>query len=357
LYTNAFPSGGGTTVSVGPPYAYSVNPKHHTAYTIQYLLNFQRQFGANWSVEAGYLGSVSHHLAGFQNQNEGIPSPTGSAVSHLPFADYGFIQSVEDIANASYNALSLKATKRFSGGFNLIASYTHSVSIDTSSGIRVQGYDTLFPQNSYCMRCERGPSAFDNRDRLVLGPQYELPIGKGKPLNINNRWADALVGGWQIGGAIAIQSGLPENITIGGLDNSITQSTYDRPNATGISPALDNHSPNGWYNRAAYTLAPVGTFGNVGRDTALAPGILDVNAEVHKNVKMPYNENHQLQLRVEAFNAFNHPHFGQPNANILAGAAIPGQPANAPHLGFGTISTLQSAIPMRQLQLGLKYTF
>jgi len=91
-------------VSVGPPYAYSGQPNHHTAYTMQYLLNLQRQFGANWSVEVGYLGSVSHHLAGFMNQNEGIPSPTGSAVTHLPFADYGFIQSVEDSANAEYNA-------------------------------------------------------------------------------------------------------------------------------------------------------------------------------------------------------------------------------------------------------------
>ncbi len=85
---------------------------------------------------------------------------------------------------------------------------------------------------------------------------------------------------------------------------------------------------------------------------------------MHKNFRMPYNEHHQLQFRLEAFNVLNHPNFGRPEPNILAGAAIPGQPANAPHAGFGTINGLAgqlngfpASIPMRQLQLGLKYTF
>jgi hypothetical protein len=324
---------------------------------MQYLFNIQRQFGKSWAVEVGYLGSVSHHMAGFWNQNEGIPSTVGSAASHLPFGDFTFIQSVEDMANGEYNSLSVKIDKRFSSGLSLIAAYTHAVSIDDSSGIRVQGYDTLFPQNSYCIRCERGLSAFDTRNRLVLSPLYELPVGKGKLVNINNGFANAIVGGWQVGGILTLQSGIPQSLTIGGLDNSLTQSGYDRPNATGAPSSVPNGSPAGWYNRAAFVEAPVGQFGNVGRDTAIAPGIFAINAEVHKNIRMPYNEHHQLQFRAEAFNLLNHPNFGGPNANILAGSPIPGQPANAPHAGFGTITTLASGIPMRQLQLGLKYSF
>jgi hypothetical protein len=238
---------------------------------------------------------------------------------------------------------------------SLIAAYTHGVSIDTTSNIRIQGYDTLFPQNSYCIRCERGLSSFDTRNRLVVSPLYELPIGKGKPLNINNPVANAVIGGWQVGGIFTLQSGIPQNITIGGLDNSVTQSGYDRPNATGIGSGLDSPNPAGWYNRGAFALAPVGQFGNVGRDTATAPGIFAINSEVHKNFRI--HESHQLQFRAEAFNLLNHPNFGGPNGNILAGAAIPGAPASAPHLGFGSITTLAFGIPMRQIQLGLKYTF
>jgi hypothetical protein len=118
-----------------------------------------------------------------------------------------------------------------------------------------------------------------------------------------------------------------------------------------------NQVTNDYYNKAAFVEAPVGTFGNVGRNTMSAPGIFDIDAEVHKNWTMPWNEHHRLTLRVEAFNLLNHPAFGEPSPNILAGAAIPGSPAGTPHAGFGVISGTISTIPMRQLQLGLKYTF
>ena len=74
-----------------------------------------------------------------------------------------------------------------------------------------------------------------------------------------------------------------------------------------------------------------------------------------KSWTMPYNEHHHLQLRFEAFNVLNHPNWGEPNANILAGGAIPGAAANAAHVGFGVISGI--ATPMRQLQVAMKYTF
>lgn len=357
-YSNAFPPTSGATVPVGAPYAYSVNPLHHTAYTLQYLFNIQRQFGASWAVEVGYLGSVSHHMAGFWNQNQGVPSTVGNAASHLPFGDYTFVQTVEDMGNAEYNSLAVKVNKRFSGGFSLITAYTYGVAIDDTSGIRVQGYDTLFPQNSDCVRCERGPSSFDTRHRLVVSPLYELPVGKGKLLNINNGFANAIIGGWQAGGILTLQSGVPNTLTIGGQDNSITQTGYDRPNyVTGQSVSAANQTPNGWYNPAAFVEAPAGQFGNVGRDTVLAPGIFIINAELHKNFHMPYKESHQLQFRAEAFNLLNHPNFGQPQPNILAGQPFPGQPNTNAHQGFGTISGLAFGIPMRQLQLGLKYTF
>jgi hypothetical protein len=58
---------------------------------------------------------------------------------------------------------------------------------------------------------------------------------------------------------------------------------------------------------------------------------------------------------MEAFNVFNHPVWGAPNANILAGAAFQGAAPNAAHQGFRVISS--TAIPMRQLQMALKYSF
>ena len=87
----------------------------------------------------------------------------------------------------------------------------------------------------------------------------------------------------------------------------------------------------------------------------LTPHFQSIDMALAKRFTMPYSEHHTVQLRVEAFNVLNHPTWGAPNGNILAGAAFAGAPANAAHQGFGVISS--TALPMRQIQLGLKYSF
>jgi hypothetical protein len=356
FYNNAVPGGSGATAEIPPPYAYVDAYSHKTSYTMQFLLNVQRQLSGNWLLEAGYLGGESHHLYGFQDANQGIPGTVGSATSRLPFANYGVIQLVADGANANYNSLSVKATRRFSQGLSVISSFTWSKSIDDTSGIRVQGYDTLFPQNSDCIACERALSSFDVRSRFVTSVLYDLPVGRGKKLNIQNAAANAIIGGWQSGGILTLQTGLPATLTIGGVDNASTSDGgYDRPNSTGISPYLSNPTPSRWLNPAAFVEAPPGNFGNVGRNTIQTPGIVAFDAELHKQFKMPYNERHELQFRFEAFNVLNHPSWGAPALNILSGSAFPGQPGTAAHQNFGVISS--TSIGMRQIQLGLKYSF
>jgi hypothetical protein len=355
-WSNAIPGGNGSVAQVPPPYAYVAAYDHATSYTMQYLLNIQRQFGSNWVVETGYLGSESHHLYGFQNANQTVPGTGSSVSSRLPFPNFGVIQLVADGFNAVYNSGSAKVTRRFSQGLSFTSSYTFSNSIDNSSGIRVQGYDTLFPQDSRCLRCERARSAFDTRHRFVFGGTYELPVGKGKFLNINSSAANILIGGWQTSASLTIQSGVPQNIGVGGFDNASTGNVYDRPIATLASRGYaENPTPSRWYDPAAFVLAPAGTFGNVGRNALTTPHFQSIDFAVHKQFHMPHSEQHVVQFRVEAFNVLNHPSWGAPNGNILAGAPFPGAPANAAHQGFGVIST--TAIPMRQLQLALKYSF
>lgn len=176
-------------------------------------------------------------------------------------------------------------------------------------------------------------------------------------LNITNGFLNAIIGGWQMGGTATWMGGTPNSLTIGGIDNSETNEGYDRPNYVSGSADASPQTTSDWYNRAAYVEAPPGNFGNVGRNTVSAPGIFGMDAEVHKGWVMPYNEHHLLTLRVEAFNVLNHPVWGQPNPNILAGSTIPGEPSTAARSGFGAISGTLGTIPMRQLQLGLKYTF
>jgi hypothetical protein len=362
FYNNSVPGGGGAIAQIKPPFAYANAYDHRTPYSMQYLINVQREVGHNWVMEAGYLGTVSHHLYGFQDANQAIPfgyigNGASTAVSaRLPYLNYGVIQLVQDGGNANYNSLSIKATRRFSEGISVIGSYTWSKSIDDTSGIRVQGFDTLYPQNSDCIECERGLSSFDVRHRLVTSVLYDFPVGKGRRWSVNNVVVNGIVGGWEAGGILTLQGGVPGTLSIGGVDNAATSDGgYDRPNSTGVSPYLGDPTPSRWLNPAAFTEAPPGFFGSVGRNTIMGPGIVNIDGEVHKQFRMPYNENHVLQFRIEAFNAVNHPNWGMPSLNILNGAAFAGQPGTNAHQNFGTISSTQTG--MRQVQIGLKYSF
>ena len=333
---------GGAHANVTSPFAFEAAPSHRTPYTMEYLLNVQRQFGGNIVVETGYLGSISRHLYGFQDANQPPPGTTPLS-SRLPFPNFGVIQLVQDGGVGHYNAGSIKVTKRFSAGLSFISSYTYAKSIDDTSGIRVQGYDTLYPQNSDCINpCERGLSSFDVRHRFVTSALYDIPVGRGRRVDLNNMFLNGVAGGWQIGGIWTVQSGLPQTITIGGVDRSNTGQGYDRPIATGVSPYEPNPTPSRWYNPAAFVEAPPGTFGNVGRNSVVGPGIFALDFDAHKEFRMPYSEQHTLQFRFEAFNVLNHPSWSNPNGNILSS-------------GFGVITG--TSVAMRQLQLGLKYFF
>ena len=356
FYSNSVPGGSGAVANVPSPYAYAMAISHNTTYSTQYLVNIQREVGGKWALEIGYLGGQSHHLQGFMDANQGIPGTTGSASSRRPYKGFSNIQLVHDGGNGTYNSLSLKATRRFADGFSFISSYTWAKSIDTTSGVRNQGFDTLYPQNSYCLACERGLSAFDTRHRTVTSIIYDLPVGRGKALNLDNPVANAVIGGWSLGGILTLQSGMPGSLTIGGVDNASTGSGgYDRPMSTGVSPYLDNPTPSRYFSLDAYTEAPAGQFGNVGRNSIIGPGIIGFDSEIHKTFRMPYKETHSLQFRFEAFNMLNHPNWQMPALNILSGANVAGKTARDAHQGFGVVSATATA--MRQIQLGLKYSF
>jgi hypothetical protein len=357
-WANASPgsASSGATVNLGPSTAYDVAPSHKTSYTQQFLLNIQQQVGQDWSFEVGYLGAVHRHLYGFKNANQATPygyigtGTSSSVASRTPFANMGGIQDAHDMGTGSYNAFSVKATRRFSRGLNVIASYTLGKSLDDTSGIRNQGNDNLYPQNSDCIPCEYGRSAFDVHNRIVASVLYELPIGPGKMLKTNKAVGE-FVGGWQIGGIFTHQTGAVGTPLLG-IDNASIASpfgNFDRPNPTGQSPYLTGSARtlNDWVNKGAFATATAGTFGSLQRGSFTGPGFTNLDASLHKAFNMPYNENHQLAIRFEAFNALNHPNWSNPTLSLSSAT-------------FGRITSTTGPAPnggLRQLQLAAKYQF
>ena len=336
---------------IGPGTAYANAVSHKTSYTEQYLLNIQQQVGQDWSFEVGYQGAGHRHLYGFRNANQATPygyigtGTSSSVASRTPFANFGGIQYVIDYGTGNYNALSVKATHRFSKGLSVISSYTRGKSLDDTSGVRNQGNDNLYPQDSECVVCEYGRSAFDVKNRVVASVLYELPIGPGKLVPVNNKGLEAAIGGWQIGGIFTHQTGQVGTPLLG-VDNASIASpfgNFDRPNPTGQSPYLSGsaRSLNDWVNKAAYATPTAGTFGSLQRGSFTGPGYTNLDASLHKTFNMPYNERHQLAIRFEAFNSLNHPNWNNPSLSLSSST-------------FGRIS---GTSPMRQLQLAGKYQF
>ena len=351
-WANAAPGGG--TAAVPQTLTWAAAYEHNTPRTWQYLFNVEQQIAAHWSVELGYLGSQSRHLYGFQTLNQALPGPRNSIQSRVPYPTFGVISYVHDQGEAHYNAFSIRATRRYSEGLGLNTSYTLAKSVDNTSGTRVQGFDTLFPQDSRCLKCEMGPSSFDVRHRWVLGAVYELPIGKGKKVNLTNDWIDGVLGGWQVSTNTTISSGVPQTLSAGSVPSGTNALVSDRPSHSGVGNGYaPDRSRTRWYDPASFVLASEGEFGNVGRNSMITPHLQQIDMSLAKNFLLA--NGHRIQARVEAFNVFNIPVWGAPNGNILAGAAFPGAPENAAHQGFGVITS--TALPMRQIQFGLKYTF
>ncbi|MGH9721746.1 MAG: carboxypeptidase regulatory-like domain-containing protein [Bryobacteraceae bacterium] len=356
-WDNSLASLTGGVAQVPTPYTFANPYDRRTPYVMQYMFNVQRELPMNTVLEAGYLGSISHHLESLRAVNEAIPAcPSRNArpgcendplagltiPQRSPFPNFGRIQLVDNGGNGSYNSLGTKLTKRYSNGLTYLMSYTWAKSIDTSTAIRTQGADTLFPQNSYCRSCEKARSSHDVLHRYVTSALWDLPFGKGRKYSIENGILNTFAGGWQVGSILTLQTGFPGIVT-NGLDTSNTGAIFDRPNSTGVNAALPRgqQDPQRFFDTTAFVFNLAGTHGNVGRNTIDLPGIIGWDFSLLKDFTI--TERHKLQFRFEAFNFPNHPNWGDPNRNIAAGA------------NFGRITGTRTN--MRNLQFALKYSF
>ena len=331
----------------------AVQYNRRTPYVEQAEFNIQRQLTHDTVLEVGYFGSQSHFLQRQHNLNEAIPG-TGSTVPRSPYPELNPIQYIDGDVNANYNSLTAKLTRRLSGGLTYLAAYTFSKSIDDGGGPRTFSQDGGM-QNDACISCERGLSVYNQAHRFVASALYDLPFGKGRKFLNHGGILNAIAGGWEISSIVTASSGFPNGIATGTSRSGVNAT--DRPNAVyGQTVALSNPTPNQWFNIDAFAANPTGTFGNVGRNTVIGPGILDWDGSVLRNFK--FTESKYLQFRFEVFNAANHPNFADPNASLSANQLNSSTLQPIPGTGaFGTINSTRSSIDMRELQFSLKFIF
>jgi hypothetical protein len=167
-------------------------------------------------------------------------------------------------------------------------------------------------QNSYDKNAERSLSTEDVPSRFTTAVTYELPFGKGKPFLTSGRILNLIAGGWSANAVGILQTGFPLAVTQPN-NNSVIGASLQRPNATGVSPETSGGASSridGWLNPAAFSQAPLFTFGNITpflRDRG--PGLFNWDVSAFKTFSI--RERLKAQFRAEAL---DHDSSEQPEA-------------------------------------------
>jgi hypothetical protein len=265
--------------------------------------------------------------------------------NHRIYPGLGAVELMDAYEYAIYNSLQVNVRHRVSHGLTFLSNIVWSKNIDNQSAAN-EGNDG--PPNPFNLQSGRGVSDFDQAVRFTTSVNYILPHFNLNPI------ASALANSWQVNGIINIQSGLPITI-LSGSDNSISGVGNDYANYV---PGVSTARPAGaskikeWFNTAAFTTNPTGTFGNVPRNSLRGPGYADVDLSLFKDI-FPSHRVHG-RFQAEAFNSLNHTNLGNPTATYNSGTfgQITGISSST-----GSVNTTAVVGSPRIFQFGAKVIF
>jgi hypothetical protein len=337
----------------------------HTPIQKIYEYNFavQRQLLPNLVAQIAYVGSHSWNLPVSSDLNA-VPATKLSPndTIYRPYPLFGNLSSstasVDGVSN--YNSLQAEITQRVTAGLSFSFNYVWSQFLDDedSAGWCCQAgvSDYQIPNDS---AANYGNSNFNIHHAFKGYAVYELPFGKGKQFLNNNSAADAVIGGWQLSGSLAILSGSPFSVYADGNTYNQASGSTQFPNWNpGVSWKPAHRSTDEWFNPAAFTKPANGTYGNVKRNSLYGPGWYQVNLSGSKTFSLPW-EGVKFQIRIDAYNAFNHTSWAAPGSGSGGVGlespvdATAGTVYSGPTVGQITSSTVTGRI----VQLGGRLSF
>jgi hypothetical protein len=363
---------------------------------VNYVIGVEHQLPGNLVAGANYSGSRSYNaLTGTDvNRQPGDATFSGCVAGPSfpnckgpletitrPNTSFGAITYVNNANQASYNAmiLFLRGKAGHRGSFQ--GSYTLSHAKDyPEAGTRfdqdhdANGTNYDIPDRS-AYSSYYADANYDVRQRFSFSGSYTLP-------GMKSGFGRILTDGWEVSNIIAVQTGTPfwvidnrppgvmcnqggtptpcsialagspvitPNILVPGSgDSNLDGLNYDIPN----KPSQDftgSHSRsayiNGIFAASDFTQATQGAQGNEPRNIYRNPGMVQVDASVFKNNRLPWlGEAGNLQLRFDFLNLFNHGNLGPVHQNL----ADP---------NFGKVTSTLNPFDARKIELGLRVSF
>ncbi len=321
-----------------------------------------------------------------------ITNPTGLLT---PFGEIDYKTSG---GRDRYDALQIQVNRRFTKGLTINAQYQYGKSVGNTQGSN----EAQTAQNPYSFEEEFGNNTFDIRHSGNITALYELPFGEGRAYALDG-FANAVLGGWQVGGVYNGRAGSPINVfitrpdlvavcqnaancTVGtvialpsgalpagyvGVINTpggnASRSTRRPDLIPGVNPFITIGDGNLRYlNPAAFATPAPGTYGNLPRNFLKGPAFHQFDLTLQK--RFGITERANIEFRTEIYNLFNRANFANPPAvlpNSLGTSSTqvqPGQPFSATNAGqFGVINaTVGRTVGLgtnRQIQFALRLNF
>jgi hypothetical protein len=323
------------------------------------ILNLIRQ-GQVGELAATYASARNTYL-NVTNQ-PCVDTGTGRPCPSFFLRDNGNVFVTDYIGSSgwsNYHGLQAEIRRRFSGGYYYQINYTWSKAFTNAEQAQAEFLPYL--DNAVGDTLEKKRNNQDVQHVLKANAVYELPIGPGKRWFTNGGFAGKIFGGWQISGIAQFRTGRPISFISGrGTLNRAARSGNNTPNTTltlaelqaatglffdpktGIPLVIDPKliGSDGRANPAFFTHPAAGTVGHLSLTPVDGPGYWNVDTALIKRIR--FKERLGIELRLEAFNVFNHTNFSVPNT------------LNIDDTDFGKIN---STFDPRILQLAWKFTF
>ena len=246
----------------------------------------------------------------------GKPSYTDSLL--VPYKSYGAIEQLKFDGTSNYNSLQASLQRRFTKGLTMGAVYTWSKSMTTANSDE-DLQDPFFPRI-----VNYGVANWDQTHVFAANYVYDLPhfskhVGGAK-------WLSYITDNYQLSGVTQLMSGAPQPL----VNWASTVNAYIEQGAIqGSNFSWDNRIPplNYCIDKGGNPVLPkIGVPNRYCRDSVRTGGLQNWDMSLFKNI--PFGERYSIQLRLEAFNVFNHPNFNEKNYNININYPAQWQPNN-----------------------------
>ena len=305
----------------------------------QYNFSIQKQLRGNVLVESAYVGTKGTNLMARRNFNPLIPQANGTLVRQYP--GFGTMLITAQNGDSTYHSFQTTVKKR-TKMTTLQGAYTWGKTLGNGDE-SARFFTSLFPTPWNDFSRAKGPANFDRTHRFTLVMNQDLPNlftgGAGKFL-LNN---------WSLNAFFVTQTGNPVTIFnrdsgqgLGGIATDPAAPFFSNVIAGQplVTPGNVKDNLLNFINRAAWSPAPRGTWGNSGRGMFRGPGQTSIDFSVFKDFR--FTERFNLQFRTEMFNLLNQANFGNPGNSM-------------DNANFGQINS--TSVNARLVQMALKLTF